>query len=146
MIRISHFKLGDHRHIPLLTNLLLGLLVDVTQVANHNIRTPTQTLLALSEAGLEQIALGHVSGCGPTDQRDQKNRRFITAQPQTQRVLFITHVEPGVTSFQRASPEGGQFGGPPATVFFLSAADAGRSVASMIATVCPPSAGNARVA
>jgi hypothetical protein len=54
-------------------------------------------------------------------------------------VLFITHIEPRGPGLERTGSEGGPPGGPPATVFFLSAVEAGRSVASMMATVCPPS-------
>jgi hypothetical protein len=74
-------QLGKHCHLPALANFLLGLLVNVTKVSDHNIRTPTQPLLALPDAGLEQIILRHMAWRGPTDQGNQQNCRFITAQP-----------------------------------------------------------------
>ena len=76
---------------------------------------------------LEQIAFRHMRGGGPTDPRHQQHRRLITAQPQTQRMLFVTGEEPGMTGFERARPERGPLGGPTATVFFLSAVAAGRN-------------------
>jgi hypothetical protein len=54
----------------------------------------------------------------------------MAAHPQTQRMLFVTDEEPGVAGFER-----GPLGGPGAPVFFLSAVAAGKSVASMMATV-----------
>jgi hypothetical protein len=50
-------------------------------------------------------------------------------------VFFVTDEEPGVTGFKRARPERGALGGPGTPVFFLSAVAAGKSVASMMATV-----------
>jgi hypothetical protein len=50
-------------------------------------------------------------------------------------MFFVTDEKPGVTGFERARPERGALGGPTATVFFLSAVAAGKSVASMMATV-----------
>jgi hypothetical protein len=50
-------------------------------------------------------------------------------------MLFVTDEEPGVAGFERARPERGALGRPGTTVFFLSAVAAGKSVASMMATV-----------
>jgi hypothetical protein len=50
-------------------------------------------------------------------------------------MFFVTDEKPGVTGFERARPERGSLGRPSAPVFFLSAVAAGKSVASMMATV-----------
>jgi len=50
-------------------------------------------------------------------------------------MLFVTDEKPGVAGFERARSERGPLGRPTTPVFFLSAVAAGKSVASMMATV-----------
>src|SRR5258708_1750485 len=131
-----HFR--DHGDPPALADFFLGLLLNVAQVADHDVRPPTQALPTLPDAALEQIAFRHMCGRGPTDQWCQQHRWFITAQPQTQRMLFVADEEPGVTGFERARPERGALGRPGTTVFFLSAGGARQTLASINATRFPP--------
>lgn len=62
------FHFGNHRDLPDLADFLFGLLMNVGQVPDDNIRTPTQALATLPEAALEQIAFWHMGGRGPTHQ------------------------------------------------------------------------------
>ena len=94
------FHFGDHSHFPGLTNLAFSLAMNVTQISNHNVRTPFKTTPAILNARLEQIALGHVSRREPTDQWNHTNGRGIAVQPEPQRMLLVADIKARVPRFK----------------------------------------------
>src|SRR5262249_14334821 len=109
-------------------------LMDVAHVADHDLGPPVQPLSAVPKAGFEQIALGHMRRRGPGNQRRKQDRWAITADPQSQSMLFIADEETGFARTTRAGSQCGPLRGPIAGLLFLSSVLAGRSVASMKAT------------
>ena len=98
--RHARFELRHHGHSPGLANFTFGLAMNVTQISNHNVWSPSEAMPAVADAGLEQISLGNISRREPTDDRDQANRFWITVEPQLQRVLFVADIKPCVARLE----------------------------------------------
>lgn len=129
------FHPGNDRDTPPQADFLFDVLADVGQIPHDNIRHPMQALLALADAGLEQITLGQVRGRSPGAYGNQQDRRRMRPQPQAQCMFFEPNIKFSVAGLARSRPHSGPARRPLAPVFFLSAAAAGRSVASIMATV-----------
>jgi hypothetical protein len=94
--RHTCFHLGHDSHSPGLANFTLGLSMDIAQVANDNVQSPSKPTPAVMDTRLEQISFWNISGREPTHYRDQANRPPITVQPQLQGVLFVADIKTGV--------------------------------------------------
>jgi hypothetical protein len=129
------FHLGYDCDTPPLADFFFNILSDISQISRDDIRHPVQTLLALLDARLEQIAFGHVCRRGPGAHGYQQDGGPMCSQPKTQRMLFEPDIKFSVAGFARARTHSSALCRPLTPVFFLSAVAAGRSVASMIATL-----------
>lgn len=137
--RRNQFHVGlessHDRRAPAFSDVPFGVGVNIAHVSHHDVRTPSPTLMATGDAGLQQAPFARIGRRHPTDQRDQQHTGGMVADPQPQRVFFVPQEKTALAGLECAPAQFRAFGRIAARAFFLKPlAEAGRSVASIKAT------------